>query len=87
MAPWMTFPVAHGAMNGLAASLRLAARTPLAGRPASAGDCGDGHGVDEVVHGVVAVALDPAEGHLVLAGLVERDEGLPQVTVGDGLAL
>ena len=34
----------------------------------SAGDGGDGETVDEVVHAVAAVALDPAEGHVVASG-------------------
>src|SRR3546814_14887522 len=45
-----------------------------------------GEPVDEVVHRVAGVALDPAERH-VAPIQHELDERLPQVAVGDGLAL
>src|SRR4051812_22383959 len=52
-----------------------------------AGARGDGQPVDEVVHRVTAVALDPLEADLLLARQVQLDERLPQVDVGHRLLL
>jgi hypothetical protein len=45
----------------------------------------DGEAVDQVVHRIAAVALDPPERHVT--GAHQLDQGLPQVGVGDGLLL
>ncbi len=51
----------------------------------SAGDGGDGEGVDEVVHPVAAVTLHPAPAHVV--HLHQLDQRLPEIGIGDRLAL
>ncbi len=51
------------------------------------GGGGDGQAVDEVVEGVFAVTLDPAETDAVLVGQIGEDQRLPQVPVGDRLLL
>ena len=56
-------PAAGAHSGGSHGDCRAAGRSAQHG-----GGCGrlDRQAVDEVVHGVTAVALDPAEGHLVL---------------------
>ena len=60
---------------------------PVAGpAPLSVGRV-DGEPVDEIVHGVPAVALDPSETDQVRAWPGRRDQRLPEIPVGDRLLL